>query len=152
MKLLRILVAVDDSPAAVAAARTALDLAADHGGALRVVTVVHDHLLARALDDGAAAERRLVTAGQAVLGWLADLASSRGVPCDVVLRDGEPFRQIIDEAEAWDADLIVIGRSDSRGPSPAYLGSETAHVLEFARQPVLVVPTSPPSPGSPSTE
>ena len=71
---------------------------------------------------------------------MADLASAQGIECETLLRAGDPFRMILDEADRWDADLIVMGRSDRRGPSSPYLGSETAHVLEFTDRPVLVVP------------
>ncbi len=141
MSYQRILLAVDDSPPGLDAARVAIDLAADHGAEVRAITVLHDHVLERALGQEEANTRhRLATAGESVLGWVADLAATRGVACDTVERDGEPFRQILDEADAWAADLIVIGRADRRGASSPYIGSETAHVLEFTDRPVLVVP------------
>ena len=77
---------------------------------------------------------------RSLLRWVAEMASERGATCEIVEREGEPFRQILQEAEAWPADLVVMGRSDRQGPSSPYLGSVTAHVLEFAACPVLVVP------------
>ena len=45
------------------------------------------------------------------------------------------------EAQAWAADLTVMARSQRRHRAgDPYVGSETAHVLEFTEQPVLVVP------------
>lgn len=137
----RILVAVDDSPASLDAARAAVDLAAGQGADIRAVTVLRDHTLAGAIGgDPANTEERLAAGGRSLLAWVADLAATHGVTCDTAERDGEPFRRILDEADAWPADLIVMGRSDRRGPSSPYLGSETAHVLEFTDRPVLVVP------------
>jgi nucleotide-binding universal stress UspA family protein len=144
MSFQRILVAVDDSAPGLDAARTAVDLAAAHGATVRAVTVVRDHVLARALGAAPAnAEQRLADVGRSVLVWVAELAAAAGVACETVERDGEPFRCILDEADTWDADLIVMGRSDRSGPSSPYLGSETAHVLEFTDRPVLVVPRGP---------
>ena len=141
MSYRRILVAVDDSPAALDAARAAIDLAADHGAAVRAISVLRDHTVELAIGgETSNTQRRLTASAQSVLAWVAELAAARDVECDTVERDGEPFRQILDEADAWAAELIVIGRSDRRGPSSPYLGSETAHVLEFSDRPVLVVP------------
>jgi nucleotide-binding universal stress UspA family protein len=53
---------------------------------------------------------------------------------------GEPARHILTEARGWPADLIVIGKSGGRQLGEPYVGSQTAHVLEFADRPVLVVP------------
>lgn len=144
MSSYRILVAVDDSPAGLDAARTAVDLATSRGGRVRAISVVRDHTVTHALGgEEAATEERVVAAAHSLLAWVADLAAARGVPCDTVEREGEPFRQVLDEAVAWDADLVVMGRSDRRGPSSPYLGSETARVLEFTDRPVLVVPRAP---------
>ncbi len=146
MTIRRVLVAVDDSPPALRAAHVALDLATDWHVSLRLVTVATDHALGALLDtaapDGGATER-IDQASRSVLRHLTETARSRGLDVDAVPLTGEPSRQILDEAQSWRADLIVMGRSDRRGPSSPYLGSVTAHVLEFAECPVLVVPRSP---------
>jgi nucleotide-binding universal stress UspA family protein len=137
----RVLVAVDDSPAGLQAARAAIDLAASQDAAVHAITVLRDHVVERTIGGEASdTQRRVATGARALLAWVAELAESHHVTCDTIARAGDPFRQILDEADAWDADVIVIGRSDRRGPSSPYLGSETAHVLEFTDRPVLVVP------------
>ncbi len=137
----RILVAVDDSPASLDAARAAVTLAAVHGAAVRALTVTRRPIPQQASGiEAIRTAERLAAGGRSVLAWVADLASAQGIECETLLRTGDPFRMILDEADRWDADLIVMGRSDRRGPSSPYLGSETAHVLEFTDRPVLVVP------------
>lgn len=139
----RVLVAVDDSPAALRAARLAITLAAGWGARVRAVTVLTDHALAQVLDattPGGSVEERLAAAARTVLSWVTDLAAQHDVPVEVALLEGEPFRRILEDAEDYDADLIVMGRSDRRGPTSPYIGSETEHVLEFTDRPVLVVP------------
>lgn len=145
MTFRRLLVAVDDSPAALAAARLAIELAAGWKAAVRAVTVVRDGRLLEAMDGrepGAAdARRRLSEGARSVLAWVAELGAERSVPVETAhSQDADPFRAILAEAHLWEADLIIMGRSDRRGPSSPYLGSSTAHVLEFADVPVLVVP------------
>ena len=153
MTIQRVPVAVDDSPAALRAARVATDLAAGWHAQLRLVAVTADHTLGALLDtathDGRSSER-VEQAGRALLGHLADAARADGIDVDTVLLTGEPFRQVLDQAYTWNADLIVMGRSDRRGPSSPYLGSVTAHVLECADCPVLVIPrTAPTDPTEP---
>jgi nucleotide-binding universal stress UspA family protein len=143
----RILVAVDDSPAALAAARLAVRLACDWKATLRAVTVVADHAVAERLrvelgtadrTDGLAGRR--AQAADAVLRYVAALAAQASVPVETVQVDGEPAARVLEQARAWPADLIVLGRSDWPGAGHPYVGSQTRHVLEFAEQPILVVP------------
>lgn len=139
----RILVAVNDSPAALAAARVAVDLARLTGAALRFVHVLGDHELAHALAEvereGRLGERRARAATSLLRHVVAD-ARRGGVEADSVGLEGEPARLVLGHARAWDADLIVIGRSDVRGTGRPYVGTVTRHVLEFSEAPVLVVP------------
>jgi nucleotide-binding universal stress UspA family protein len=143
----RILLAVDDSPAALAAAKVALALARDCGASVRAVTVVADHAIAEWLraglgetdpTDGLA--RRRDEAATAVLRYVEALARRASVPLETVRLDGEPAAQVLDQSRTWPADLIVLGRSDRPGPGEPYVGAETRRVLEFADRPVLVVP------------
>lgn len=120
----RILVAVDDSSPAMAAARLAVDLAHEMGAALHVVTV------GASGQDGAAALRHV-----------AGMAAAAGVVSESTTTDGgHAFEVILDEAQRWGADLIVMGRSDKRRRGLPYVGSQTEHLLEFTPIPVLVVP------------
>ena len=145
----RILLAVDDSPSGLDAARAAVNLAAASGAEVRAVSVLHDHTLTAMIGGHPSETAARVAAGaKSLLGWVGQLADTHGVTCQTVVREGEPFRCILDEAESWGADLIVMGRSDRRGPSSPYLGSETAQVLEFTDRPVLVIPRVAQTPGS----
>ena len=146
MTIRRVLVAVDDSSTALRAARVALELAAGWHATVRFVTVTTDHTLGALFDaatpPGTVTERG-EQAGDALLRHLTDTARSQGLAVDAIRLAGDPFRHILDQAQSWEADLVVMGRSDRRGPSSPYVGSVTAHVLEFAECPVLVVPHSP---------
>ena len=141
----RILLAVDDSPAALTAASVAVDLAKQMAASLLAVNVVHDHVLSavlaeRAQDPGI--ETRRESAATAVLKHVAHVAEQHGVTLEARRLEGEAARNILMVAREWHADLVVIGQSGQRGPGEPYVGSETAHVLEFAEQPVMVVPPS----------
>ncbi|MEZ5115003.1 MAG: universal stress protein [Candidatus Nanopelagicales bacterium] len=139
----RILVAVDDSPAGLAAARAAIRLARLCPGALRAVHVLVDGVLVRELERGAGAvgvRERRGQATAAVLRHVVDLAAQAGVAVETVAYEGEPAACILREAAAWPADVVVVGRSGGGPVGHPYVGSEVREVLEFAEVPVLVVP------------
>lgn len=123
----RILVAVDDSAPALAAAHFAIDLAGSLGAAVDVVTVVeppHDPSV--------------------VLGHVRAIAERAGVPVDIAsLRGDRPFEAVLAAARERGDDLIVMGRTSRRSSGRPYVGSQTEHVLEFADIPVVVVPDTP---------
>ena len=123
----RILVAVDDSPQALAAADVAITLAGELGAELRLVTM--------------AGPRR---DPEPALRWAAERARAAGLAAtSQLVADGRPYEALLGVAREWRADLIVMGRSDTRRPGTPHVGSQTEHLLEFTEVPVLVVPHVP---------
>lgn len=123
----RILVAVDDSPPAMAAANLATELAKNQRAELHFVAV---------------SESAHHT--EPTLRHLTALAEKAGVkPVSTTADGGHPFDVLLAIAQDWEADLIVMGRSDNRRPGVPYVGSQTEHLLEFTHIPVLVVPYPP---------
>ncbi len=124
MVIERMLVAVDDSAPALAAAQFAIGLARDLGAAVDVVTVVEP-----------------TRDPSTILHYVRAMAEREGVPATVAAgRDGRPDECLRAAAATSGADLIVMGRTDRRASGRPYVGSQTEHVLEFAEVPVLVVP------------
>lgn len=142
----RILVGVDDSPAALGAARVAIDLAALCHAHLRFVHVIADGELVRALarlgHDGEMDATRS-SAADSLLRHVVAEAHRAGVRADTAGLSGEPAALLLAVAREWDADLVVLGRSDLRRAGLGYVGAVTREVLEFSETAVLVVPTSP---------
>ncbi len=138
-----VLVAVDDSPAALRAVEVALGLAARCGARVWFLHVVHDGELVGALSAARAeaglGERR-ARAAESLLRHVVGLARAQGVQAEGVSREGEPAELVLREARRHGADLVVIGRSDLRTAGRPYVGHVTRHVLEFCDCPVLVVP------------
>jgi len=138
-----ILLAVDDSPAGLAAARVAVEAAAAWTGELRAVHVLVDGAVQRALESrGAAAgvRGRRDLGAHAVLQHVADLAERAGVRVETLALEGQPARRILEQAGDWPADLIVLGGAGRGRIGQPYVGAQVQHVLEFAEVPVLVVP------------
>jgi nucleotide-binding universal stress UspA family protein len=143
----RVLIAVDNSIESLEAARTGAHIAAGWGARVRVINVIADGPINAAIEEaggpGSRARRR--QEAQQLLDHVVNEVRSSGVAgerVDAVIREGQPFRRILEEANAWPAGLIVMTVSDRTGLRPAYIGSETEHVVEFAECPVLVVPAA----------
>ncbi|WP_372594002.1 universal stress protein [Actinotalea sp.] len=138
-----VLVAVNDSTPAFAAAAVAVDLAQALGARVRAVTVLEPwpdgrtHGGADLLD----LRRRREQAGEAALRHVTALGQGAGVEVSGVRREGAVAVAILDEAAAVEAGLIVLARVSRRGHALPDIGSATLRVLEFATVPVLVVPT-----------
>jgi nucleotide-binding universal stress UspA family protein len=122
----RILAAVNDSPPALAAAAAATALARTLDAELHFVAVTEpDHHAIAAIRH------------------LTELAEQVGItPLSTTVDGGQPFEVILDIAQKWNADLIVMGRSDKRRSGLPYVGSQPEHLLEFTEVPVLIVPRS----------
>jgi nucleotide-binding universal stress UspA family protein len=141
----RVLVAVDDSPESLAAARVAARLAVGWGARVRVLTVVEDSTVGEELEaaGGPGMEERRMEGAARLLDHVAADLGRVGVPAgsvETVVGTGPPFRRILEQARTWPADMVVMAVSDRRGLRSPYVGSETEQVLEFSECPVLVVP------------
>lgn len=131
----RIVAAVDDSPAGLAAAKESFEIATLCKAELRLV-----HVEPVTPMEVAPGVERAGSAGKELLDYVVRMAEQAGVAPDVALRHGYAGEQILLAAREWQADLIVIGRRDTGGAGEPYVGGETREVLEFCECPVLVVP------------
>lgn len=120
-----IVVGVDGSPSADAAAVAAASLAR-HCALPLTVVAVHDAAGGRA----AAAQ---------TLDRVAGLLASEGNEAARRLHSGKPFQGILDAAAETGADLIVLGSHGHGGLRHAVIGSTVEQVIGRAACPVLVV-------------
>jgi len=142
----RILVAVDASDTGERALQTAIRLAAERQSTLRIVhavDVVNVNLGAE-FPDPAPMSNDIVKHGQTVLSGAEAKAAAGGVAFETHLIKIEKLKQSISEAiasdaEAWAADLIVIGTHGRQGLSRLFLGSVAEGVARAATMPVLLI-------------
>jgi nucleotide-binding universal stress UspA family protein len=133
----RILIATDGSDASRAAVRDGLALAAETGAEVRFVAVLSGHYKddVRTGDLRPREEARLGGA----LTEAMHAASAAGVEASEALADGSAVDEIVRAADAFDADLVVVG-SRGRGTLKAtVLGSVSRSLVSRSRRPVLVV-------------
>jgi len=72
------------------------------------------------------------------LAVLARMASAHGATADTVVRLGSVYTEVIDEAKAWGADLIIVS-SHKPSMSTYFLGSNAAQIVRHAVCSVLVL-------------
>ena len=86
-----------------------------------------------------AVEFDLVMRGSAV-DAVADGAAAAGIDCTTAVRDGVPYRAILEYAAETPVDLVVIGTHGRSGRDKlANLGSVTERVVENTETPTLVI-------------
>ena len=136
----RILVALDRTPESEAVLPIVADIARSAGSTVRLLNV-------QPLPEAVVAEygrvvayqdqemERVEASGELYLEGAE--ATLHGVPAERVVRFGKPAEEILTEADAWDADLIVMA-----APTPGWLpwggGRVTRQVSRRAPVPVLV--------------
>lgn len=142
----RILVAVDGSTTAERALYESIKLAGDLQAQLRIVYVVDAINISLGADFPYPAEmsEAIAKSGQEILRKAGAVASKAGVPVETGLIEVDTLGQripemIAAEADAWPADLIVIGTHGRRGLSHLFLGSVAEGVVRVATKPVLLI-------------
>lgn len=145
----RILVAVDASQTGELALQTAIGLATKMQARLRIVHAVdaaHINLSAEFPTRSEVTEvsEDIAKAGQKILSGAEATAAAAGLAAETHLITIDTLDQripevIANDAEAWPADLIVIGTHGRRGLSRLFLGSVAEGVARVATNPVLLV-------------
>ena len=143
----RILVPVDGSPTSILGLAEAIELAKLTGASLRLVHVldrpafVDDEIYA-AVDVFAV----LREAGERLLQQMTSRVLAAGVDASVFLSEVLPGRVcdvVMEQAKAFDADLIVLGSHGRRGLGRLFLGSDAEQIVRIATVPVLLVRSTP---------
>jgi nucleotide-binding universal stress UspA family protein len=135
-----ILVPIDlqDPELAKPAVETAATLARASGGSVRLVNVlpVMPVMLAEYVPPDFDAQQR--TTAQEALDIVARECGLQPGQVSTVVRQGGVHHEVIEEAAAIDADLIVMS-SHRPGVRTYFLGSNAGHVVRYASCSVLVV-------------
>lgn len=142
---MKILLAVDDSSYSSAAAGVVGARPWPQGTTVRVLSVVEavplpatelwydtDNLVERA-------QQELQTRAKALVERVTQALQGSGLLAEPVLREGDPRSVIVDEAEKWGADLIVLGSHGYTGLQRFLLGSVAHSVVSHAPCSVEVV-------------
>lgn len=145
----RILVPVDGSETSNKALVTALQLAKDAGGHVRLIHVVEELAYLSGYEQFGGYSDDLFKVmrenGTKVLDDGLAIAQAAGVEADKMLFDdfgGRLAELVADAAKQWNADLIVVGTHGRRGVGRVLLGSGAEQIIRLAPVPILVVRSS----------
>ncbi|MFZ5593464.1 MAG: universal stress protein [Pseudomonadota bacterium] len=141
----RILIPVDGSSTSDRAVAEAINLAKDQQAELRFVHVVEEarvYWYGEGYIDIASLQASMREAGKTVLRKAEALAQQAGVAYQTALLDADSERAarvIVEEAERWPADVIVMGTHGRRGFDHMLFGSVAEGVVRIAPVPVLLI-------------
>ncbi|PWR19406.1 universal stress protein [Zavarzinia aquatilis] len=140
-----LLVPTDGSALSLAAVDSAFALAKEMGASVSVLAVAEPYptiyytevLQVDTLR--AEFEQRALDQAKAAVADARTKAEALGLACDAaVVVHAEPYKAIVDQADAKGCDLIVMASNGRRGISALLLGSVTTKVLTHSKIPVLV--------------
>ncbi len=141
----QILVPVDGSETSLKALDSAISLAKESGGKIRVVHVL-EQLAYLSFDPygsySADVLKAVQESGDKIVSDAVARVQSAGVAADsrVIDKFGALLADAVAEvANEWHADLIVLGTHGRRGMGRLLLGSGAEQVIRFAPVPVLVI-------------
>ncbi len=141
----RILVAVDGSEHALKAVDLAVDLAQKYGAELAIVSVyrplkvpdsTHSLVRSRAAAQPTAELKALA---KEVVAEAVERADKLGVPGRGMVERGHPARTIVETAERFDADAIVMGSRGLGDMGGLLLGSVSHKVSSLAKCSVIII-------------
>jgi nucleotide-binding universal stress UspA family protein len=136
----KMLVAIDGSEAGYHALLESFKLATNHKSWITVTSVVPPYqgdLEFVAVGD---AKDALKQSHLEALAWAEQMAKENRVLIKTVLEEGKVYEEILDRAEAENAELIVMGRRGKNRFERTLIGSATARVIGYSQRDVLVIP------------
>ena len=139
---MKILLPVDGSELSLQAVRTAISLFGQGlSGSVVVANVQEPATLYEMVvaPDGAVLERVSTAAGVDALQQAEALLMAANVVYEREIVTGDPAHSIIDVAERFACDMILMGAHGSSALHDALLGSVSREVLHAARIPVMIV-------------
>jgi len=144
-KFRKLFVAIDFSPNSDEALRQAHDRALSTGAQLAVCHIVPNELRSNLLfpDVSRIAALKfpleMKQIAEAAAARVAEITGRTEGEFELIVDDGTPQALILNRAEEWLADLIIVGSHGQTSAADALLGSVTDSVIRHAHCPVLIV-------------
>jgi nucleotide-binding universal stress UspA family protein len=140
----RILVATDGSDTASRACSEAINLATEQNARLRVLYVVSYAYVSAILGNAYSGDllRRMRAEGKATLEATEAAARAAGLEVEPRLFEHQSTQigeAIVEDAQTWQANLIVMGTHGRRGFARAVIGSDAEYVARHTPVPLLLV-------------
>ncbi len=143
---MRILLPVDDSPYSQEAVRSLVAEFQTRGAEVRVLHVIEPvraflaaGMLPEIAIDSAQIEAERLKQSTALVASTAEKLRNAGFAVTEVVEWGDPKSMILDQAEKWPADLIIMGSHGLKGMSRFLMGSVSDAVAHHAACSVQIV-------------
>jgi nucleotide-binding universal stress UspA family protein len=139
---MRILIAVDDSWSSGEGVKVFLDQVRSNGSQVRVIHVLQPIAVSAPPQMSPEFTPELQDLGIRAKNLLEDVGQTirnAGFQVETILRKGDIRGMILQEAEEWPADLIVLGSHGYTGAQRLFLGSVAESVAKHARCSVEIV-------------
>lgn len=139
MSFKNILVPTDGSEYTKAAVKKAIELAKLAGGKITALYVLDQTILTNMPMDTAVMNvyNTLEKEGKTAVDYVRDLGAQEGVEVELSIKEGTPFKVILDESPKYD--IIVMGTLGRTGMSKLLMGSVAERVVRASQCPVMVV-------------
>lgn len=144
---MRVLLATDGSEYSATAAKYLRRLPFGHDTEVFVVHALKEYLIPDSIDPAKDFHKAGKKAAQALVKEFTEDFVKAGIKAHPIVREGEPWREIIECAEELKADLVVMGHRGMTGIEALLMGSVANQVLRHGHFSVLVVRELPPSEG-----
>lgn len=143
MNISRILVAVDESDFSIKTAEAAYGLAKTSNASLCLMSVVDPAIVAVGADSVVYPIEQLGSLKENAEAVIAKIKGCLGtdVTIEEYIGEGKPSDEIINQAAAWKANLIIMGTHGRTGLMHMILGSVAENVIRHATIPVMVIPS-----------
>ena len=136
---MKILLPVDASPYAAEAVQAVRERPWPAGTIVRVLSAVENIGLEEAEGSLNQLQQQRIKGANQLTERVANSLAASGLKTEAVVYDGDPRSVIVDEAEDWKADLIVLGSHGYTGIKKWLLGSVAQSVVSHAPCSVEVV-------------
>lgn len=137
----KILIAVDGSICSTKAVKKGIQLGVELNAAIALIYVVDDSFVPLGTDETYGSPITILNEmreeGISVLDKLSSKAETK---VEKFLEVGKPFKEILNKARMWKADLIVMGTHGRTGLKHLLMGSVAEHVIRNSKLPVFIVP------------
>ena len=139
-----ILAAVDDSATSDRSLQEAIGLAKDQHAKLRIVYVVDKATIYNSTQLPPEIESAWIELGHDILNKALQSARSDGIDAEVKLLETEIIGEgmaeaIVEEAKAWQADIVVLGTHGRSGLKHLLMGSVAEGIVRNCPVPILLV-------------
>ena len=146
---MKIIIAIDGSEFGTAALKFATRVICEPGTKIEIVTVVEPaagtefETIIESVDELTTRDNPETNAAHEILkaarDWLVENCSHEYLSVETKVLAGPPARAIVEEAESWEAELIIVGSHGRGFWKRAWLGSVSDRIVDHAPCSVLTV-------------